>query len=183
MLVSGIYCIGRFLHHFHPIGSLIMSCRLPLSVLVITASIIALDKNYACGTFQGERTASGLNARSAIHEPDDRDQDITTPALVRSYPKISRVIYHGNRAINDRDLTGRLGINIGDPLNDLAIEMARIRLLEFYCNNGFKQVTVTIVRENIIDPNCVILHINEGRRQRDVKSRQPPPDIYKSRTL
>jgi outer membrane protein insertion porin family len=76
------------------------------------------------------------------------------------------VHYHGNRAINDRDLAGRSGINAGDPLNEFSIESGRRRLLDYYHEEGFNQAVVATVRGVADDPNAVLFRINEGPKER-----------------
>ncbi len=90
---------------------------------------------------------------------------------VRERPIISKVVFHGNRAINERDLTGRAGINAGDPLSEFAIESARRRLLDYYHEQGFNQAAIQTVRGHGGDPQLIIFRINEGHKERiiDVK--------------
>ncbi len=85
---------------------------------------------------------------------------------VRERPTISKVVYHGNRAINDRDLKGRAGVNAGDPLNEFSLESARRRLLDYYREEGFNQATVATVRGVDDDPGMVVFRINEGPKER-----------------
>lgn len=85
---------------------------------------------------------------------------------VRERPSISRVVYHGNRAINERDLKGRSGVNEGDPLNEFSLESARRRLVDYYREEGFNQATVTTVRGIDDDMGAILFRINEGPKER-----------------
>jgi outer membrane protein insertion porin family len=85
---------------------------------------------------------------------------------VRERPSISRVVYHGNRAINERDLKGRSGVNEGDPLNEFSLESARRRLLDYYREEGFNQATVATVRGIDDDMGAILFRINEGPKER-----------------
>ena len=102
----------------------------------------------------------------ATYELQERPDGIAVHFKVRERPAISVVHYHGNRAINDRDLAGRSGVNAGDPLNEFSIESGRRRLLDYYHEEGFNQAVVATVRGAGDDPNAVLFRINEGPKER-----------------
>jgi outer membrane protein insertion porin family len=102
----------------------------------------------------------------ATYELQERPDGIAVHFTVRERPSITKVHYHGNRRINDRDLSGRSGVNVGDPLNEFSIESGRRRLLDYYHEEGFNQATVATVRGNGDDPNVVVFRINEGPKER-----------------
>ena len=102
----------------------------------------------------------------ATYELQERPDGIAVHFKVRERPTISVVHYHGNRAINDRDLAGRSGVNAGDPLNEFSIESGRRRLLDYYHEEGFNQAVVATVRGAGDDPNAVLFRINEGPKER-----------------
>ncbi len=85
---------------------------------------------------------------------------------VRERPTISKVVFHGNRALNDRELKGRAGINAGDPMSEFSVESARRRLVDYYMEEGFNQVAVKTVPGLGADSNAVIFRINEGHKER-----------------
>jgi outer membrane protein insertion porin family len=85
---------------------------------------------------------------------------------VRERPTISKVVYHGNRALNDRELNGRAGITAGDPMSEFSIESARRRLVDYYQEEGFNQVAIKTVRGAGADSQAVIFRINEGPKER-----------------
>jgi outer membrane protein insertion porin family len=85
---------------------------------------------------------------------------------VRERPTISKVVFHGNRALNERELTGRAGINAGDPMSEFSIESARRRLVDYYQEEGFNQVSIKTIRGFESDPQIVIFRINEGPKER-----------------
>jgi outer membrane protein insertion porin family len=92
----------------------------------------------------------------------------------KSSPLISKVIFHGNKRMGDRELRGRAGIVKDDPLNESAIESTRRRLLDYYREEGFNQATIQAVIgtegnpvNNIAaDENAVVFRISEGERER-----------------
>jgi outer membrane protein insertion porin family len=102
----------------------------------------------------------------ATFELKEQPDGITVHFTVRERPTISKVHYHGNRAINDRDLAGRSGIASGDPLNEFSIESGRRRLMDYYHEEGFNQAMVTTVRGAGEDSSAVIFRINEGPKER-----------------
>ena len=102
----------------------------------------------------------------ATYKLQERPDGIAVHFKVRERPTISVVHYHGNRAINDRDLAGRSGVNAGDPLNEFSIESGRRRLLDYYHEEGFNQAVVATVRGAGDDPNSVLFRINEGPKER-----------------
>jgi outer membrane protein insertion porin family len=91
--------------------------------------------------------------------------------LVTESPVITEVIYHGNKAINERELGGRAGLSANDPLSVFSVESARRRLVDYYKEEGFNQATVasTIGSDNA--PGEVIFRINEGPKERISKMR------------
>ncbi len=101
-------------------------------------------------TYKLQETASGMIVRFEVRER----------------PTISKVVYHGNYALNDRELSGRAGIGAGDPLSEFAIESARRRLLDYYQEEGFNQAAIKTVRGTGDDTQLVIFRINEGHKER-----------------
>ena len=101
-------------------------------------------------TFRTEKTADAVDVTFVVHER----------------PIVTRVIMHGNRAINDRELSARSGVAAGDPMSEFAIESGRRRLQEYYREEGFNHATVqtTIGTDN--DPSMVIFRINEAHKER-----------------
>jgi outer membrane protein insertion porin family len=102
----------------------------------------------------------------ATYKLEERPDGVVVHFTVRERPSITKVIYHGNRGINDRDLKGRSGVSVGDPLNEFSIESGRRRLLDYYREEGFNQATISTVMGLDNDPNGVLFRINEGPKER-----------------
>jgi len=93
---------------------------------------------------------------------------------VNERPMVTRVVYHGNRALNDRELSGRSGVTTGDPLSEFAVESGRRRLVDYYREEGFNQVSISATiglpegspSGSQADANMVIFRINEGPKER-----------------
>lgn len=96
----------------------------------------------------------------------DGQGGVTVTFTVQEYPLISQVIFHGNRAMGDRELRGRAGLVKDDPVSDSAIESTRRRLLDYYHEEGFSLATIESVVGLPDDPNAVVYRINEGPKER-----------------
>jgi outer membrane protein insertion porin family len=99
-------------------------------------------------------------------ELDKQPEGVNVTYFVHERPLISRVVFHSNRALNDRELKGRAGLNATDPLSEFSIESARRRLLDYYREEGFNQVSITSVIGIEDDPGAVVFRINEGPKER-----------------
>lgn len=92
--------------------------------------------------------------------------------LVHENPMVTRVIFHGARALNVRELSGRVGVTTGDPLSRFSIDSGRRRLIDYYRGEGFNQVAIEssiglpAQGDTPADPNAVIFRINEGPKER-----------------
>ena len=102
---------------------------------------------------------------------DESPEGVTVTYLLHERPTITKVIFHGNRSINDRELNGRAGINAKDPLNEFSIESSRRRLIDYYHEEGFNQVSVLSSIGIPDDSGAVVFRINEGPKERiwDIK--------------
>ena len=104
------------------------------------------------------------NTQHRVTRPPGDVVDITY--TVRERTLISAVHYHGNRALNDRELAGRSGIKVGDPLNEFPIGNGRLRMLDFYRSKAFPHATIETQLGLPDDPTAVVYHIDEGLRER-----------------
>ena len=100
---------------------------------------------------------------------DKQPDGVNVSYIVHERPMITRVIYHGNRALNEREVAGRCGITAGDPLSEFSIESARRRLLDYYQAEGFNQVSIASVIGIESDAGAVVFRINEGPKERIAK--------------
>ena len=86
--------------------------------------------------------------------------------IVSERPIIQGVVYHGNRALNDRELAGRAGVAPHDPLSEFSIETSRRRVLDYYHEEGFNQASVLTQIGTKTEPGLVVFRINEGQKER-----------------
>lgn len=84
-------------------------------------------------------------------------------------PTIRYVRYLGNKGISDKALFKQDGIEIGDPLNQFAIEEARRKVEEFYHSKGFAKTQVSIFEGDDPDDRGAVFVVNEGALERIAK--------------
>ena len=101
-------------------------------------------------TFKTEETPSG----------------VIVSFIVSERPLVTEVVYHGRRRMNERDLKGRSGLVAGDPLSEFSVESARRRLIDYYRDEGFGQVSITSFINYENKPGLVLFRINEGPKER-----------------
>ena len=97
---------------------------------------------------------------------DEAEKGVTVTFTVHERPTVSKVVFHGNRGLNDRELSGRAGIEPKDPLNEFSIESGRRRLMDYYREEGFNQVSITSQIGVKDDEQLVLFRINEGPKER-----------------
>jgi len=97
---------------------------------------------------------------------EPKEGGVVVTFTVRERPMISTVIYHGNRALNDRELSGRAGLEKSDPMNEFTIESARRRLIDYYKEEGFNQVAIETSLGIKTDGGALVFRINEGPKER-----------------
>lgn len=97
---------------------------------------------------------------------DEGEKGVTVTFTVHERPTVSKVVFHGNRGLNDRELSGRSGIEPNDPLNEFSIESGRRRLMDYYREEGFNQVSITAQIGVKDDEQLVLFRINEGPKER-----------------
>lgn len=96
----------------------------------------------------------------------ETDAGVDVSFIVHERPLITDIALHGNFRINDRDLKGRAGLEVKDPLSEFAVESARRRLIDYYKDEGFNQVAITTTIGYKDKPGMVIFRINEGPKER-----------------
>ncbi|WP_253160510.1 BamA/OMP85 family outer membrane protein [Stieleria tagensis] len=107
-------------------------------------------KSFDHVTFKTEETPAGVEVTYVVHER----------------PAITQLEFHGNNRVNDRDLKGRAGLEVKDPLSEFSIESARRRLIDYYKEEGFNQVAISSTIGFKDQPGMVIFRINEGPKER-----------------
>ncbi len=81
-------------------------------------------------------------------------------------PTITEVIFHGNRRIDDSMLKKHCGLEVGDPINPVSVDMARERLVNLYQENAFNQTAIIVKEGNRVGDRRVFFEIAEGPLER-----------------
>ncbi|TWU27200.1 Outer membrane protein assembly factor BamA precursor [Novipirellula galeiformis] len=97
---------------------------------------------------------------------DERPEGVAVTYFVHERPVITKVVFHGHRALNNREIRNRAGVQANDPLSEFSIESARRRMIDYYHEEGFNQVAVDVQIGYETDPGVVIFRINEGPKER-----------------
>ncbi len=104
--------------------------------------------------------------------PEELPGGVKVTFFVHERPIVTQVVFHGNRGLNNRELSGRSGVTKNDPLSEFAIESARRRLLDYYHEEGFNQASIAASigidasATTVADPGAVVFRINEGPKER-----------------
>ncbi len=86
-------------------------------------------------------------------------------------PLLQEVHYVGNRKIKTKVLEKQNELKVGDALDPFAIEEGRRKILDFYRSRGFSKVRVTIHEGNKPQDRRAVYVINEGLKQRILRTR------------
>ncbi len=123
-----------------------------------------VDRNYSPETVMEDvrRLYSMDYFERVTHKVEDRPEGVVITFIVRERPLVKEVVFLGHRAMNLKELNGRAGIEPGDPLSDTGIEAARRKLIEYYKEEGFSDVTIRTVKGTPEHPRAVLFVINEG---------------------
>ena len=84
-------------------------------------------------------------------ELDERPEGMAVQFILHERPIISRVVFHGNRGLNDRELNGRAGLNPKDPRSEI---LDRVR----------SAATRRILPRTGIQSSCHLDHDRIGKR-------------------
>ena len=82
------------------------------------------------------------------------------------FPKLEYIYFIGNDEISARALTKKSELKVGDPLNVMAVEDARQKVLSFYNEKGFNKVQIEIKEGTSRADRGAIFLIDEGPQQR-----------------
>lgn len=100
-----------------------------------------------------------------VHGPflDKTDEGIVITFQVEEHPVINELKFVGNRTMTDSYLRRETGLEIGKPLNDFELKMARDKIQELYRSKGHTYTTVEMLDSE--DPTHVVFAIYEDERR------------------
>jgi len=132
-----------------------------------------VDRLYDRDSFHrdiGELYRSGLFDRI---EPffTETDQGVHIRLVVREKPTVLSVTFHGNTALDDRQLKKHCGLDVGDPCGPSSVNAAASRLIEYYQDQGFNSADVQVVTGAKPGERDIVFKISEGPVERiwDIK--------------
>ncbi len=150
-------------------GKLVVDVRFEGLQVVPESRVISrvktrIDRNFSQEqVMEDVRKLHGMEYFSHVtHRIEEVPEGVIVTFIVRERPIIKSVIFHGNRAMNERELKGRAGIQAGDPLSEMGIESARRRLVAYYHEEGFLDASISVVKGTENHPREVVFVINEG---------------------
>ena len=98
--------------------------------------------------------------------PSPEPNSVVVIFEVFEFPKLEFIYFIGNDEISARALTKKSELKVGDPLNIMAVEDARQKVLAFYNEKGFNKVQVEIKEGTSRTDRGAIFLIDEGPQQR-----------------
>ncbi len=126
------------------------------------------DRLYDKDTFNrdiGELYRTGLFELIEPHVQDTAE-GVRIRLVVREKPTVQSVTFHGNEAIDDRQLKKHCGLDIGDPTGPSAVNAARNRILEYYQDQGFNNADVQVYKGSKPGEREIVFKISEGPVER-----------------
>jgi len=131
------------------------------------------DRLYDSDSFNrdiGELYRSGLFDRI---EPGfkETDEGVHIRLVVREKPTVISVVFHGNKALDDKQLKKHCGLDVGDPCGPSSVNAAASRLIEYYQDQGFNSADVQVISGGKPGEREIIFKISEGSVERiwDIK--------------
>jgi outer membrane protein insertion porin family len=126
------------------------------------------DREFDPNTVQADvrRLASTGRFRDVRTYTQETPQGIVVTFEVFERPTIRYIRYLGNRNVSDKALTKEDGLEVGDSLNQYAVEEARRKIEEFYQSKGFSKTQVSILEGDEPQDRGAVFIINEGALER-----------------
>jgi len=98
--------------------------------------------------------------------PSAKSNSVVVIFEVFEFPKLDYIYFIGNDEISDRTLTKKTEMKVGDPLNIMAVEDARQKVLAFYNEKGFNKAQIQIKEGTSRSDRGAIFVVDEGPQQR-----------------
>ena len=126
------------------------------------------DRTYDKDTFSrdiGELYRTGLFEKI---EPSFQEtaEGVHIQLVVREKATVRSVEFHGNEAIDDRQLKKHCGLDVGDPTGPSAVNAARNRILEYYQDQGFNNADVRVFKGSKPGEREIVFEVSEGPVER-----------------
>jgi outer membrane protein insertion porin family len=127
-----------------------------------------VDRVYDRDTFNrdiGELYRTGLFDKI---EPyfQETSEGVQIRLVVREKPTVRSITFHGNQALDDKQLAKHAGLDRGDPTGPSSVNAARNRLLEYYQDQGFNNVDIRIQSGGKPGERDIVFVVSEGEVER-----------------
>jgi outer membrane protein insertion porin family len=154
-------------------GKLITSVRIEGNRSVTEHKILShmqsrVDRLYERDTFNrdiGELYRTGLFDKIEPYFQED-ESGVQIRLVVREKPTVRSIVFHGNRALDDKQLKKHCGLDPGDPTGPSAVNAAKSRVIEYYQDQGFNSVDVRIASGDKPGDRDIVFEIAEGELER-----------------
>lgn len=127
-----------------------------------------VDRLYDRDTFNrdiGELYRTGL-FDEIKPEIKENTEGVQIRLVLKERPTVKSVEFHGNQALDDKQLAKHCGLDKGDPTGPSAVNAARNRLIEYYHDQGFNNADVRIHSGGKPNERDIVFEISEGELER-----------------
>ena len=131
------------------------------------------DRQFDQSTFSrdiGELYRTGFFQKVEPYFTETED-GVEIRLRVTEKPTIKSVVFHGNRALDDKKLLKYCGFSVGDPMSPHVVLAARNRLEEFYRSEGFNHADIQVYKGDKPNDRDIVYRISEGELDRVNKIR------------
>lgn len=108
---------------------------------------------------------------SVVATRTQTDKGVIVTFTVVERPLVAELVFQGNKAFNDQELTKELSFGPQDPLSAFTVESGRLALENKYKSEGYHFAKVTVDRKALDEKRQVIYGIVEGPKVRVRKIR------------
>ncbi len=123
-------------------------------------------------TFKLQRDVRNLTKMHGIFDvkvktkPSAETNSVVVIFEILEFPKLEHLYFIGNKEMSDRVLNRKSELKVNDPLNIVAIEDARRKILAFYHEKGFNKAQIEIKEGTKRSDRGAVFVVSEGPQQR-----------------
>lgn len=123
-------------------------------------------------TFKLQRDVRNLTKMDGIFDvkvktkPSAETNSVVVIFEIFEFPKLEHLYFIGNKEMSDRVLNRKSELKVNDPLNIVAVEEARRKILAFYHEKGFNKAQIEIKEGTKRSDRGAVFLVSEGPQQR-----------------
>ena len=123
-------------------------------------------------TFKLQRDVRTLTKMEGIFDvkvktkPSAETNSVVVIFEIFEFPKLEYLYFIGNKEMSDRVLNKKSELKVDDPLNIVAVEDARRKMLAFYHEKGFNKAQIEIKEGTQRSDRGAVFVVSEGPQQR-----------------